>query len=115
MTQDEIESVQNRHADYLKSYSGTDPEAYRVQHAIASSDIAALLAHIREQEVYIMAGKIIEKFPDFRLIQEFWNSEKPSNGWGWQEKPSFGWNGSHETWESAVRDAYETLIGEGKE
>ena len=62
----------------------------------------------KEQEVYIMAGELMEKFPGIEI------------GPDGRDSVTFGWdllshyNNGLLSWESAVRDAYQTLLEEAK-
>ena len=92
--------------NYVATAEGPNYSKDAVFIAHARTDVPALLAHIREQEVYIMAGELMEKFPGIEI------------GPDGRDSVTFGWdllshyNNGLLSWESAVRDAYQTLLEE---
>jgi hypothetical protein len=80
-----------------------------------ASDVNTLLAHIREQEVYVMAGKLYEKFPSFNItpilvFQSAFLKHFHDGKYWWMVDGHEDSDQEFDSWESAVRDAYKTLV-----
>jgi len=74
--------------------------------------VERLLAHIREQEVYVMAGKMTEKLSGTLDIINVGGFLKADWWWMYSAFESVRIGKGFDSWEAAVRDAHETLIKE---
>jgi len=88
--------------------------------AHGTNDVNALLAHIRELEVYAMAGELMEKFPSFNItpilvFQSAFLKHFHDGKYWWMVDGHDDSDQQFDSWESAVRDAYKTLIEEATE
>jgi len=104
---------------YSLTEGGAFPYNDRYFIAHARTDIPALLAHIREQEVYVMAWKLYEKFPSFNItpilvFQSAFLKHFHDGKYWWMVDGREDSDQEFDSWQSAVRDAYKTLIDEGK-
>jgi len=111
MTPEDLEAIEERADKAINLLNETEAISggWNILHTMLrpAEDVITLLAHIRELEVYVMAGKLMERCSP-------WHSKLIDGEW-YMEFDSETGVGPYDSFESAVRDAYKTLMDEGKE